>query len=280
MEQRGPQPRRTTIDVAISTVPRVAKDNFHLVRYATDGPLARLTLNRPEHNLLNEAMLRELTSGIEWAGDDEAVKLILIDSACKTFSGGIDVGEYSTQRVFQMTDAFHRVFLAMVDVGKPVMVVVDGPAIGGGSELAAFGDIVIATPRARFAQPEITLGVFPPLAATIFPQIVGPRLAMELVLIGEPITAERARDLGLVSRLVPEAELEKTVNAMIAKITAQSGAVLRMAKKAIIGGVGLSLQEGLKTSMDIFLNELYKLEDSQEGVRALVEKRKPQWKNR
>jgi len=271
--------KRGNIDVAIASA-RVKKEDFHYVKHATDGPLARLTLNRPEHNLLNEPMLRELASGIEWAGDDEDVKLILIDSACKTFSGGIDVGEYTAQRVFQMTDAFHRVFLAMVDVGKPVMVVVDGPAIGGGSELAAFGDIVVATPRARFAQPEITLGVFPPLAATIFPQIVGPRLAMELVLTGDPISAERARDLGLVSRLVPEAELEKIVNAMIAKITAQSGAVLRMAKKAIIGGVGLSLQEGLKTSMDIFLNELYKLEDSQEGLRALVEKRKPQWKNR
>jgi len=272
--------KRTTIDVAISSVPRVKREDFRFVRSVTDGPLARLTLNRPEHNLLNEPMLRELASGIEWAGDEDDVKLILIDSACKAFSGGIDVGEYTAQRVFQMTDAFHRVFLSMVDVGKPVMVVVDGPAIGGGSELAAFCDLVIATPRARFAQPEITLGVFPPLAATIFPQIVGPRLAMELVLTGEPISAERARDLGLVSRLVPEAELEKTVNALIAKITAQSGAVLRMAKKAIIGGVGLSLQEGLKTSMDIFLNELYKLEDSQEGLRALVEKRKPQWKNR
>jgi cyclohexa-1,5-dienecarbonyl-CoA hydratase len=278
--ERVSQARRPAIDVAIAAVQRVKKEDFRFINYATDGPLARLTLNHPEHNLLNEAMLRELTSAIEWAGDDAAVKLILIDSACKTFSGGIDVGEYTAQRVFQMIDAFHRLFLAMVDVGKPVMVVVDGPAIGGGSELAAFGDIVVATPRARFAQPEIKLGIFPPLAATIFPQIVGPRLAMELVLTGEPITTERARDLGLISRLVPEDQLEKTVNAMIAQITAQSGAVLRMAKKAIIGGVGLSLQEGLKTSMDIFLNELYKLEDSQEGLRALVEKRKPQWKNR
>lgn len=278
--ERVTQARRPTIDVAIAAVQRVKAEDFHYIRSATDGPLARLTLNRPEHNLLNEPMLRELTSGIEWAGDNEDVKLILIDSACKTFSGGVDVGEYTAQRVFQMTDAFHRVFLAMLDVGKPVMVVVDGPAIGGGSELAAFGDIVIATPRARFAQPEIKIGVFPPLAATIFPQIVGPRLAMELVLTGEPISAERARDLGLISRMVPEAELEKTVNAMIAQITAQSGAVLRMAKKAVIGGIGLSLQDGLKASMDVFLNELYKLEDSQEGLRALVEKRKPQWKNR
>jgi cyclohexa-1,5-dienecarbonyl-CoA hydratase len=278
--ERVSQPRKAVPEVAFAVVARVKPEDFRCVRYATDGPLARLTLNRPEHNLLNEQMLRELASGIEWAGENEDVKLVLIDSACKAFSGGIDVGEYTAQRVFQMIDAFHRLFLAMVDVGKPVMVVVNGPAIGGGSELAAFGDIVVATPKARFAQPEIKIGVFPPLAATIFPQIVGPRLAMELVLTGEPISAERARDLGLVSRLVPEEQLEKTVNELIRQITAQSGAVLRMAKKAIIGGVGLSLQDGLRVSMDIFLNELYRLEDSQEGVRALVEKRRPQWKNR
>jgi cyclohexa-1,5-dienecarbonyl-CoA hydratase len=278
--ERVSQSRKPVIDVAMTTVARVKREDFRFIRYSTDGPLARLTLYHPEHNLLTEPMLRELASGVEWAGDDDAIKLVVIDSACKTFSGGIDVGEYTTQRVFQMTDAFHRVFLAMVEVGKPVMAVVDGPAIGGGSELAAFCDIVVATPRVRFAQPEITLGVFPPLAATIFPQIVGPRLAMELVLTGEPISAERARDLGLITRLVKEEDLEKTVNALIAQITAQSGAVLRMAKKAIIAGVGLSVQEGLRASMDIFLNELYKLEDSQEGVRALAEKRKPLWKNR
>jgi cyclohexa-1,5-dienecarbonyl-CoA hydratase len=278
--ERPTQTSRKSLDVAIASVPRVKVEDFHLILYATEGPLARLTLNRPEHNLLNEPMLRELASGVEWAGENDEVKLVLIDSACKTFSGGIDVGEYTTQRVFQMIDAFHHLFLAMVDVGKPVMVVVNGPAIGGGSELAAFGDIVIATPRARFAQPEIKIGVFPPLAATIFPRIVGPRLAMELVLTGEAISAERARDLGLITRLVQEDQLEKTVNDLVANITAQSGAVLRMAKRAITGGAGLSLQEGLRVSMDIFLNELYRLEDSQEGVRALVEKRRPQWKNK
>jgi len=122
--------------------------------------------------------------------------------------------------------------------------------------------------------------VFPPLASTILPFLIGPKRALELVLTGEPITAERACELGLVNRLVPEAQLEKTVNELIARITAQSGAVLAMAKKAILGGMGLSLRDGLRHSMNIFLNELYRLEDSQEGLRAMIEQRKPQWKNR
>jgi cyclohexa-1,5-dienecarbonyl-CoA hydratase len=157
---------------------------------------------------------------------------------------------------------------------------VNGPAIGGGAELAAFGDLVIATPKARFAQPEITLGVFPPLASTILPFLVGPKIALELVLLGEPVTAERALELGLINRLVPESQLEATVDEMIERITSHSAPVLTMAKRAILSGMGLSLRDGLKQSMDIFLNELYRLEDSQEGLRALVEKRKPNWKNR
>jgi cyclohexa-1,5-dienecarbonyl-CoA hydratase len=259
---------------------RRTPEQFEHVKFRIDAGVARMTLNRPEHNLLNEAMLREIAGGITYAGERDEVKLIVLDSACKVFCGGIDIGEYTSQRVFQMLDAFHAAFAGMLEVGKPVICVVNGPAIGGGAELAAFGDLVIATPKARFAQPEISIGIFPPLASTILPFLVGPKIALELVLTGEPVTAERALELGMVNRLVPEAQLEQAVNDLVGRIGGHSGPVLTMAKKAILGGMGLSLREGLKHSMNIFLNELYRLEDSQEGLRALVEKRKPNWKNR
>ena len=259
---------------------RRSPEQFEYVKFRIDAGVARITLNRPEHNLLNEAMLREIAGGITHAGEQHDVKLIVLDSACKVFCGGIDVGEYTSQRVFQMLDAFHAAFAGMLEVGKPVICVVNGPAIGGGAELAAFGDLVIATPKARFAQPEISIGIFPPLASTILPFLVGPKIALELVLTGDPVTAERALELGMVNRLVPEAQLEQAVNDLVGRISGHSGPVLTMAKKAILGGMGLSLREGLKHSMNIFLNELYRLEDSQEGLRALVEKRKPNWKNR
>jgi cyclohexa-1,5-dienecarbonyl-CoA hydratase len=255
-------------------------EEFKYIRLRLDGAAARMTLSRPDHNLLNEAMLLEVAEGTHWLADHDDVKLVVLDSSCRDFCGGIDVGEYTSQRVFQMLDAFHAAFAAMLDVAKPVVCVVNGAAIGGGAELAAFGDLVIATPRAKFAQPEITIGVFPPLASTILPYLVGPKVALELVLTGEPVTAERALELGIVNRLVPEAQLEKTLDELVAHICAHSGPVLAMAKRAVIGSMGLSLREGLKNSMNIFLNELYRLEDSQEGLRALVEKRKPQWKNR
>ena len=103
----------------------------------------------------------------------------------------------------------------MMDTSKPVIVVVNGPAYGGGAELAALGDLVIATPNARFAQPEIKLGAFPPLAAAVLPYILGPKMAMELVLTGEAMTAERAREVGLVNLLVPEDKLVDKVDEMV-----------------------------------------------------------------
>src|SRR5260221_3059227 len=151
-----------------------------------------------------------------------------------------------------MLDAFHGTFAAMVDVVKPVICVVNGPAIGGGAELAAFGDLVIATPRARFAQPEIPIGMFPPLASTILPYLVGPKTALELVLTGEPVTAERALELGLVNRLVPEATLEATVKDLVTRMAGHSRPVLAMGKKAMPGCMRLSLCDRLKHSMTIF----------------------------
>lgn len=275
----GRPPVRTAVEVRTEPHRRNPAE-FQFVKYRIEGSVAHMTLNRPEHNLLNESMLRELSDGISFVAERDDIKLILLDSAGKVFCGGIDVGEYTSERVFQMLDAFHSVFSQILETSKPVMCVVNGPAIGGGAELAAFGDLVIATPKARFAQPEITIGVFPPLASTILPFLVGPKIALELVLLGEPVTAERALELGIVNRLVPEAQLDATVDDLVKRITGHSGPVLTMAKKAILGGMGLSLRDGLKNSMGIFLNELYRLEDSQEGLRALVEKRKPNWKNR
>jgi cyclohexa-1,5-dienecarbonyl-CoA hydratase len=259
---------------------RPRPDTFQYVGFRVEPPVARLTLNRPDHNLLNELMLLELAAGLESLSEHDAVKVIVLDAAGKTFCGGTEMDEYTAERAFQVIDAFHTACTAMLDAARPVVVVVNGPAIGGGVELAAFGDLVIATPRARFALPEITIGMFPPLASTMLPYLIGPKLALELVLTGEAVTAERAQELGLVNRVVPEAQLEQAVAQLLERVTQQSGAVLAMAKKAVVGGMGLSLREALRFSMDVFLNELYHLEDSREGLRALIEKRKPQWKNR
>ena len=177
--------------------------------------------------------------------------------------------------MFQTLDAFNRVFQALSEVSKPLIIVVNGPAIGAGSELVGFGDMVIATPNARFAQPEVTLGIFPPFAAVMLPQLIGPKKTYELILTGRALTAEEALNLGFVNRVVPEAELGKAVDEIIARIGQFSGPVLEVTKLVIGGSMGMPLAEAMKRSHDIYLNQLMALEDVQEGLRAVLERRKP-----
>ena len=161
-----------------------SQDGFRYIRWDAGGPVARLTLNRPTQNVLNMEMMEEISRAIEQLHGREEVRLIILDSACPGyFSAGAE--GYTTAKVFQMMEKFHRIFEPMLRVAKPVLAVVNGVASAGGCELAAFADIVIATEKARFVQPEIKLGVFPPLGAVVYPRMMGPKRAMELLLTGE-----------------------------------------------------------------------------------------------
>lgn len=256
---------------------------FKFIRFDASGTVAHLTMNRPKQNIMNIEMLKEMTRAIESLNSRDDVRLILLDAApeCEGyFSAGVGAEGYTSQMVFQMMDAFHSVFRAMIETSKPVLAVVDGVASSGGCELAAFCDLVIATENARFLQPEIKLGVFPPLGAVVYPRVIGPKRSMELLLTGDAINAQQALQIGLVNRVVPRTALKETVDAVVKRISEQSGPVLALLKKVIFEGTWRPFNEALKVSQDIYLNQLFELEDSQEGLRALIEKRKPVWKNK
>jgi len=256
---------------------------FQFIRWDVASTVARLTMARPKHNVFNIEMLREMTRAVESLNIRDDVRLIVLDSApeCEGyFSAGMEAIGYKADMVFQMMDAFHSFLLAMAQVGKPVLAVVEGVANGAGCELATFCDIVIAAENARFLQPEIKLGVFPPMGAVVYPRVIGPKRAMELLLTGEAINAQQALMMGLVNRVVPQAALKESVDALVKRIADQSGPVLSMMKQVIFEGTWRPFEEALKRSQDIYLNQLFELEDSQEGLRALVEKRKPVWKNK
>ena len=256
---------------------------FQLIRWDATSTVARLTMARPKHNVFNIQMFREMTRAIESLNIRDDVRLVVLDSApeCEGhFSAGVEAAGYKADTVFQVMDAFHGLLLAMVQVSKPVMAVVDGIATGAGCELAAFCDMVIATENARFLQPEIKLGVFPPMGAVVYPRVIGPKRAMELLLTGEPLNAQQALMMGLVNRVVPKAALAETVEVLVHRISEQSGPVLSLIKRVIFDGTWKPFEEALKNSQDIYLNQLFELEDSQEGLRAMVEKRKPVWKNK
>jgi enoyl-CoA hydratase/carnithine racemase len=256
---------------------------FQFIRWDASGTVAHLTMARPKQNIFNIEMLDEIWRAIESLTMRDDVRLILLDAApeCEGyFSAGVEAAGYKADMVFQMMDAFHHVFRAMTEVSKPVVAVVDGMANGAGCELAAFSDMVIATENARFLQPEIKLGVFPPMGAVVYPRVIGPKRAMEMLLTAEPISAQQALAMGLVNRVVPRAALKETVDTTVRRISEQSAPVLQLLKRVIFEGTWHPFDEALKESQNIYLNQLFALEDSQEGLRALVEKRKPMWKNR
>ena len=260
-----------------------AKKEFKYIRWDDSGTVAHLTLARPKQNIMNMDMLKEMASAIESLNSRDDVRIILLDSApeCEGyFSAGVGAEGYTTQMVFQMLDAFHHVFRAIIEISKPILAVVDGVASAGGCELAAFCDLVIATENARFLQPEIKLGVFPPLGAVVYPRVIGPKRAMELLLTGDTLNAQQALQIGLVNRVVPRAALKETVDTLVKRLSDQSAPVLALLKRVIFEGTWLPFNDALKKSQDIYLNQLFELEDSQEGLRALVEKRKPVWKNK
>jgi cyclohexa-1,5-dienecarbonyl-CoA hydratase len=256
---------------------------FQFIRWEVSDTVAHLTMARPKQNIFNIEMLNEIWRAIESLTTREDVRLILLDAApeCEGyFSAGVEAAGYKADMVFQMMDAFHHVFRAMIELSKPVLAVVDGIANGAGCELAAFCDIVIATENARFIQPEIKLGVFPPMGAVVYPRVIGPKRAMEMLLTAETLNAQQAMAMGLVNRVVPRAALKDTVDTLVKRISEQSAPVLQLLKRVIFEATWRPFDEALKHSQDIYLNQLFALEDSQEGLRALVEKRKPVWKNR
>jgi cyclohexa-1,5-dienecarbonyl-CoA hydratase len=262
-----------------AALPATQEGNKYII-FDTSTPVAKLVLNHPQYNVLTVPMMTEIAIAIESLSSRADIKAILLTSSQKMFSAGISLEDSKADRVFQTLDAFTRVFHAIREISKPLIVVVNGPAVGAGSELVAFGDMIVATPNAKFAQPEVKLGVFPPFAAVMLPAMIGPKKTYELILTGEALGAEEAQHLGFVNKVVPEAQLEATVNGILQKIAEFSGPVLEMTKKVIGSSQGMPIDVAMKKSRDIYLNELQSLEDVQEGIRAVLEKRKPVWKNK
>lgn len=245
----------------------------------SDG-LGTITLNRPPANVLNIAMMEEINEVLSsWQGNKD-LKVALFKATGKSFSAGVDVGEHMGDLAPKMIETFHRIFHLMDRLGTLTVASVYGNCLGGGCELAIYCDLVVADQTARFGQPEIQVGVFPPIAAHIMPRIMGRKAAMDLILSGRIITAEEAQQMGLVNRVVQEGELERETDAFLKAFLKLSAKVLRITKKAVAAGLKDELGPSLKLIEDIYLNELMKTHDADEGLRAFLEKRKPVWKNR
>ena len=254
---------------------------YQHIKFRVEDRVARITLARPPLNVLNIAMMREITSALTHSAQREIVAVVFdADKDCRAFSAGVAIEEHVQETIYQMLDAFHAIFRQLEQIGKPTVAVIDGAALGGGCELVAACDIVIASDRSRFGQPEIKLGVFPPVAAVLLPLVIGEKRARELILTGEIIDAVGAGRLGLCSHVAPAAHLDAKLLEVLSKLRELSGTSLQFTRQALDLGRGRTLDDALTQQENIYLHELMKTADANEGVKAFREKRKPVWRNR
>ena len=236
-----------------------------------------IRLSRPPANVLDLDAIAELEGALRSLADRKDVKAVVLASAVPgVFSGGVDVRDHEPAHVPAMLTAFHGLLLRLDRLPQPVIAAVDGPCLGGGCELAAFCDVVLATPRSIFGQPEIDVGCFPPGASVVLPRIAG-RAAAEMILTGRPIPATEAFRIGLVSRVVEDVEAEAA--RLAADFRSKSAPVLSLARRAVRHGAEGPVAEALAAAETIYRDELMKTQDALEGVKAFLEKRRPAWRD-
>lgn len=247
------------------------------VRLEIEGRLARLVLDRPPLNVLDIATLQSLSDALDAVRASRSLRVLAVSGAGKAFCAGVDVADHAPDRVGETLRLFHGVIRRVLSIEVPVVACVHGAALGGGCELAIACDVVLARDDARLGQPEIQLGVFPPVAAALLPRLIGRQRALDLILSGRTLGADEARVTGLVSQVWPADRFAAESTAYLERLAALSGPALRLAKRAANGSRGLPIAEGIARAEELYLGELMALPDAREGIAAFLEKRSPVW---
>ena len=239
----------------------------------------RITLSAPPLHILDIPMLEELREALGRLGNDRHA-LIVDATGERAFSAGVSVQDHLGDRAPSMLSAFHDCFRLLAKLDLVTVALVKGLALGGGCELAMACDFVLASDQARFGQPEIHLGVFPPVAAYQLSRQTAPRKGLELLLTGEPVDAATAERLGLVNAVFPHAELDARADEWLQRLYRQSASSLRFTKKAFRLAQAADFDERLARVERLYLEELMQTGDAVEGLSAFLEKRKPEWQGR
>ncbi|MDP6602487.1 MAG: enoyl-CoA hydratase/isomerase family protein [Phycisphaerales bacterium] len=241
------------------------------------GGVATVTMNLPPLNVMDNPMMSEFNTLLDTLVVDDTLSAIVIAAEGKAFSAGVDVADHTAEKVRDMIEQFHGIFRRLASTDALTIAAVQGAALGGGCELACFCDIVLASERAKFGQPEVHVGVFPPVAAVVLPSRIGLGKAIELVSLGGTISATEAHRIGLVSQLYVADEFDDQVAAYVEDIRGLSRPVVRMAKRVTMAGQRADMLNRLDEAEKIYLDELMQLHDAHEGIAAFMEKRTPEW---
>jgi cyclohexa-1,5-dienecarbonyl-CoA hydratase len=252
----------------------------NLILIEKSDNIGRIIFNNGPLNILNIPMMEQINRALEDFLGDQSLKAIVFDHNGKAFSAGVDVGDHMGDKAQKMLEEFHGIFKKLNRMKCPTIAKVKGAALGGGCEVAVFCDIVLASEKAKFGNPEIKVGVFPPVSAIVFPYLTGHKKAYELLLQGETINATEAHRLGLVNHVFPLESYDEEVSKFLERFTRLSSVVLQYTKKAINLGMRLDFDSKLDEVEKLYLNELMATHDANEGLKAFMEKRSPEWQNR
>ncbi len=247
------------------------------VRVTHQGPVARITLDRPPLNVLTTAMMLGMAQALDEAAASPHVRVVRLDAVGRAFCAGVDVGEHMGEALAPMMDALARLFDAFERCPLPIVAVVQGAALGGGCEVVLGADLCVASERATFGQPEIKLGVFAPPASVLLPRAVGERRALGLLLTGDTFSAAEAHGWGLVYKVAAAEALEDEAAKVVSGLAALSGTALRWAKEAVRAARGRSVPEGHAAVSGLYMDRLMTTRDAHEGLAAFLEKRAPVW---
>lgn len=243
-----------------------------------DG-VCTLSMNRPPRNLLSLEMLEEMNEAVLELRQVRRLKVLVLRGVGAKFCDGIDLEDHTPDKVARMLYLFHRLFETMRMLNLVAIAAVDGPAMGGGFEVALGCNLIVATDSASFGLPEIRYGMFAPTACIVLPRVAPRRKAMEWILLGEPISATELQHYGVVNRVWPDTRFDAELEAFLGKITRHSGAVLELAKRAQAEAYYATYEEALYKVENLYLRELLALKDPHEGVRAFLENRAPRWED-
>jgi len=252
---------------------------YRFLEFHRDDGITTLILDRPPLNILDIAVMDELLHALDAIPRDET-KLLLLRAKGRAFSAGVAVADHLEPHLRPMIDKFHGLFRRLVAFDFPIVAVVEGACLGGACEIVSVCDFVLATDEAKFGQPEIQLGVFPPVAAAVLADRIGEVAANDLILTGRVISPAEAWDMGLLWKVVSAEDLEQELRTLLLTLGSLSGSALRLAKRAMTQGKRRRFLDDLDRIETLFLDEMMTKEDAGEGLRAFLEKRKPLWKDR
>ncbi len=254
--------------------------NYNNIKTERKDDVFYITLNRPPVNVLNIEMMREINGALDGALEDAALKLVVFNAEGKAFSAGVEVGDHAPDKVNEMIEQFDGMFKRLNKLEVPSLALVRGACLGGGCELALFCDIIYASEKSKFGQPEIKVGFFPPIAAFVMPRLAGRHIAMELLVSGHAISGKTAMKLGLINRAIDDGGFDEECGKLVASICESSPLIIRYNKRAIEEAFTGRFDDVLPKMDDLFLNNLMKTRDCVEGLNSFLEKRKPAWENR